>query len=246
MTLRVPRVPPPPIMSPNVDAGETAKFAALAGGWWDGRGPFRTLHAVNPVRLRFIERRCPLAGKKVLDVGCGGGILSEAMARAGAAVTALDAAEAVIAEAGAHAARSGLQIDYRCALLEDMADEYDGRFDAVTCMELLEHVPDPARLVADCARALRPGGSAFFSTLNRTPRAYFLAVLGGEYLLKLLPRGTHDYRKFIRPSELARWARASHLELKALAGQDYNPFNNTAALSRDVGINYLAAFVRET
>ncbi|HTT07778.1 MAG TPA: bifunctional 2-polyprenyl-6-hydroxyphenol methylase/3-demethylubiquinol 3-O-methyltransferase UbiG [Gammaproteobacteria bacterium] len=231
-------------MPPNVDTGEIDKFAALSPGWWDDNGPFKTLHAINPVRLRFIEQHCPLAGKKVLDVGCGGGILSETMARAGAAVTGLDAAESAIAAAGTHATQSGLRIDYRCALLENVTNEYAGQFDVISCMELLEHVPDPARLVADCASVLRPGGWAFFSTLNRTARAYFLAVLGGEYLLNLLPHGTHDYRKFIRPSELARWARANHLELKALAGQDYNPFSNTAALSHDVGINYLAACVR--
>jgi 2-polyprenyl-6-hydroxyphenyl methylase/3-demethylubiquinone-9 3-methyltransferase len=231
---------------PNIDPGEVNKFTALAGGWWDDNGPFKTLHAINPVRLRFIEQYCPLGGKKVLDVGCGGGLLSVAMARTGAMITGLDAGESAIAAATAHAAQSGLRIDYRCALLEDAVDEYVNRFDVITCMELLEHVPDPARLVADCTRTLRPGGWAFFSTLNRTPKAYLLAVLGGEYLLNLLPRGTHDYRKFIRPSELARWARGSDLELQALAGQDYNPFSNTAMLTHDVSINYLAAFTRNT
>lgn len=233
-----------PTNVPNIDPGEVGKFAALSGGWWDDSGPFKTLHAVNPVRLRFIEQHCALSGKSVLDAGCGGGLLSEAMARAGAVVTGLDAGESAIAAASMHAAQAGLHIDYRCALLENVMEEYAGRFDVITCMELLEHVPDPARIVADCAQALQPGGRAFFSTLNRTPKAYLLAILGGEYLLNLLPRGTHDYRKFIRPSELARWARGSHLELKALAGQHYHPFNNTAMLTHDVSINYLAAFTR--
>lgn len=226
----------------NVDPGEVGKFDALAARWWDPGGEFRTLHAINPVRLSYIGERTPLAGSRVLDVGCGGGLLCEAMARAGAAVTGIDASQMAVTVAGLHLTQSGLPIDYAVATAEEYAAGHAGSFDTVTCMELLEHVPDAAALVEGCARLVRPGGSVFFSTLNRSPRAYLLAVLGAEYALGLLPKGTHDYRRFVRPSELARWARAAGLELIDMAGMAYNPLTHRAALTDSVTVNYLARF----
>ena len=223
----------------NVDPGEIARFSAIAHRWWDPHGEMRPLHDLNPVRLRFVDERAPLAGCEVLDVGCGGGLLAEAMARAGARVTALDLSAELLAVARLHARQSGVVVDYRETPIETLASESPGSFSVVTCMEMLEHVPKPASVVDGIAKLLRPGGDAFFSTLNRTPRAYLQAVLGAEYLLRLLPRGTHDYERFIRPSELEGWCRDAGLELLEIAGLEYEPFAGSARLSRDARVNYL-------
>jgi 2-polyprenyl-6-hydroxyphenyl methylase/3-demethylubiquinone-9 3-methyltransferase len=223
----------------NVDPAEIARFDAAAERWWDPRGEMRPLHELNPLRLRFVDERAPLSGREVLDVGCGGGLLAEAMARAGARVTALDLSTELLAVARLHARQSGVVVDYREASVESLAAERPHSFATVTCMEMLEHVPDPASVVDSIARLLRPGGDAFFSTLNRTPRAYLQAVLGAEYLLRLLPRGTHSYERFIRPSELEGWCRAAGLELLEIAGIEYDPFARSAQLSRDARVNYL-------
>jgi 2-polyprenyl-6-hydroxyphenyl methylase/3-demethylubiquinone-9 3-methyltransferase len=226
----------------NLDEKETAKFAALAASWWDEQGECKPLHDLNPCRTAFIAERATLAGARVLDVGCGGGILSEALAAAGAKVTGLDANAAVIAAAKAHAAQSNFaHLTYACAEIEHWQDE-SSTFDIITCMELLEHVPHPAQLLAACAERLAPGGNLFVSTINRTPKAYLQAVIGAEYVLKLLPRGTHDYLRFIRPSELARWARAAGLGLREFRGMSYNPVSGRAALRDDLGVNFLAHF----
>jgi 2-polyprenyl-6-hydroxyphenyl methylase/3-demethylubiquinone-9 3-methyltransferase len=224
----------------NVDSIELAKFAGRADEWWDPRGPFRTLHDINDLRLDYIERRAPLAGARVLDVGCGGGILSEGLARRGAAVVGVDRGEPNVVAARAHAASAGLAIDYRCAGVEDVARADAGGFDVVACLEVLEHVPDPASLVRACAAALRPGGAAFFSTLNRNPKSFGLAIVGAEYLLGLLPRGTHEYLKLIRPSELAAWCRRAGLEVAELTGLHFNPLLQSYTLGGNVDVNYFA------
>lgn len=225
----------------NVDRGELSRFAQLAGEWWDPDGALRTLHDINPVRLEYIERRAEeLAGKRVLDVGCGGGILAEAMARRGARVTGIDPGEEAIGAARLHAEGSGLALEYRAVTAEALAAETPGAYDVITCMELLEHVPDPASTVRACAALVRPGGHVFFATLNRTPKAYVLAVLGAEYVLGLLPRGTHDYARFVRPSELAAWARAAGLRLRDLSGVAYDPFARRCRPTRSVAVNYMA------
>lgn len=223
----------------NVDPAEVAKFNATASRWWDPEGEYRPLHEINPLRLAFIEQRCRLAGRHVVDVGCGGGILAEALARAGARICAIDMAPDSLEVARLHLHESGLEVDYRCMTAEALAEERPAAFDVVTCMELLEHVPDPAGLVAACARLARPGGDLFFSTINRTPKAYFQAIVGAEYLLRMLPRGTHDYARFIRPSELATWARLTGLEVAAMRGIRYCPITRTFALTDDVKVNYL-------
>jgi len=223
----------------NVDAVEVSKFNASAARWWDPDGEFRPLHEINPLRLAFIQSHCRLEGRRVVDVGCGGGILAESLARAGARVCAIDMAPDGLEVARLHLLESGLDIDYRCLTAERLADERPAAFDVVTCMELLEHVPDPASLIAACARLVRPGGDCFFSTLNRTPRAYLEAIVGAEYLLRMLPRGTHDYARFIRPSELAAWCRAAGLEPSALAGIRYCPLTRSYRLDDDVQVNYL-------
>lgn len=224
----------------NADAGEVAKFDALASDWWDAQGAFKPLHDINPLRLAFVESGAGIAGRKVLDVGCGGGILAESMAARGAAVTGVDASESSLACARRHLDESGVHVDYVCATAEDMAARHGGAFDVVTCMELLEHVPDPASVIAACARLVRPGGEVVVSTINRNPKAYLLAVIGAEYVLGLLPRGTHDYEKFIRPSELDAWARHAGLALEELRGLTYNPMTRRYRLTGDVGVNYLA------
>jgi 2-polyprenyl-6-hydroxyphenyl methylase / 3-demethylubiquinone-9 3-methyltransferase len=228
----------------NADRAELARFDAIAAGFWDPQGQFRPLHLVNPVRLEFIAERATLAHQRVLDVGCGGGLLAEALARAGARVTAIDLAPGMIEVARLHALDASLAIDYRLAAAEELIVAEPGAFDVVTCMEMLEHVPEPASVVATLARALRPGGALFVSTLNRNLRSFLLAIVGAEYLLKLIPRGTHEYERLIRPAELARWARAAGLQLRALAGLELNPFTGRAALSRSVAVNYLAHFER--
>ena len=228
----------------NADPREVAKFEALASRWWDTQGAFKALHDINPLRLAFVEATGSLAGQTVLDVGCGGGILAEGMAARGATVTGIDASRAALTTARLHLEESGVAVDYVCATAEQMAHERPGEFDLVTCMELLEHVPEPASVVAACARLARPGGEVIFSTINRNLKAYLLAVIGGEYLLRLLPRGTHDYEKFIRPSELDAWARSTGLTLDELRGLIYNPVTRRYSLSGDVDVNYLARLRR--
>ena len=224
----------------NVDAAEVAKFEALASRWWDSEGEFKPLHAINPLRLDFIDARAGLAGKKVLDVGCGGGILSESMAHRGASVTGIDLGEAPLSVARLHALESGATVDYRLISVEALAAEQPGHYDIVTCMEMLEHVPDPASVIRACSQLVRPAGYVFFSTLNRTPKSYAFAILGAEYVLNLLPRGTHDYAKFIRPSEMAAWARAAELEVNEQTGLTYNPLTRHYRLvANDVSVNYM-------
>ena len=223
----------------NVDPAELAKFSDLAHRWWDPESEFRPLHQINPLRLEWINGLAPLAGQRVLDVGCGGGILAESMALRGARVTGIDMGEAPLAVARLHQLESGAVLDYRRITAEALAASEPGSFDVVTCMEMLEHVPDPALTVEACARLLKPGGHAFFSTINRNPKAYLFAVIGAEYLLRMLPKGTHDYRKFIRPSELDGWARAAGLTLQQLTGMHYNPLLRRYWLGSGVSVNYL-------
>lgn len=223
----------------NVDPAELDKFGRLARRWWDPDGPQRPLHDLNPVRLRYVADRAPLSGAQVLDVGCGAGLLSEAMAACGARVTALDMAPELIEAAKLHLYESGLQVDYQLAPVEAIAEAQPGAFDVVTCMEMLEHVPDPAAVVAACARLLKPGGRLIASTINRTPAAFALAIVGAEYVARLLPRGTHDYRKFIRPSELAAWLRAAGLEIEDVSGLAYDPLRRKAWTNELTAVNYL-------
>ncbi len=224
----------------NVDYQELAKFEELAHRWWDPESEFKPLHNINPLRLDYIDRRARLAGKRVLDVGCGGGILSESMAARGAEVVGIDMGEAPLGVARLHTLESGVTVDYRRMTAETLAEASPASFDVVTCMELLEHVPDPGSTVAACARLVRPGGHTFFSTINRNPKSYLLAIIGAEYVLGLLPKGTHDYAKFIQPAELARWLRESDLELIDLTGMTYNPLTRQYKLGQDVQVNYLA------
>ncbi|MCY1425938.1 Ubiquinone biosynthesis O-methyltransferase [compost metagenome] len=229
----------------NVDHAEIAKFEALAHRWWDRESEFKPLHDINPLRVNWIDERVKLAGKKVLDVGCGGGILSEAMAQRGATVTGIDMGEAPLAVARLHQLESGVQVDYRQSTAEALAAEMPGQFDVVTCLEMLEHVPDPASVIQACQRLVKPGGQVFFSTINRNPKAYLLAIIGAEYLLKMLPRGTHDFKKFIRPSELGAWCRGAKLAVKDIVGLTYNPLSKTYKLGNDVDVNYMIQTLRE-
>jgi 2-polyprenyl-6-hydroxyphenyl methylase/3-demethylubiquinone-9 3-methyltransferase len=229
----------------NADPAELQKFSDLAHRWWDPAGEFRPLHEINPLRLEWIEGLAPLGGKDVLDVGCGGGILAEAMAQRGARVTGIDLAEKPLRVAQLHLLESGAEVRYERASAEEFAAAHPEGFDVVTCMEMLEHVPDPASAVAACARLLRPGGRAFFSTINRNPKSYLFAVIGAEYVLKLLPRGTHDYTRFIRPSELSGWCRDAGLRALELTGMTYNPLTRRYRLGRDSDVNYLLAGVRD-
>jgi 2-polyprenyl-6-hydroxyphenyl methylase/3-demethylubiquinone-9 3-methyltransferase len=224
----------------NVDAAEIAKFEALADRWWDRNGEFKPLHDINPLRANYIDQNSPVAEKKLLDVGCGGGILAEAMAFRGARVTGIDMGEAPLSVARLHALESGVKVDYQQTTAEAMAEQHPAEFDIVTCLEMLEHVPDPASVVRACARLVKPGGDVYFSTINRNPKAYAFAVLGAEYLLRLLPKGTHEYGKFIRPSEIARWLRTNNLELRDITGMTYNPLTKVYALNpTDISVNYL-------
>jgi 2-polyprenyl-6-hydroxyphenyl methylase/3-demethylubiquinone-9 3-methyltransferase len=228
----------------NADPAELAKFAALAQSWWDPKGPSKPLHDLNPLRLRYIERTVSLAGKQALDVGCGGGILSEAMARAGAQVLGIDLSQRVLDVAELHALEGKVAVEYRAVAAEDLAQERPAAFDVVTCMEMLEHVPDPAASVAALAALAKPGGTVIVSTLNRNPLAFAVAIVGAEYLARVLPRGTHEYSKFIRPSELARWGRKAGLELRDLTGISYNPITRSFRLAPNTDVNYLAHFSR--
>lgn len=228
----------------NIDPREINKFEQLASRWWDPNSEFKPLHEINPLRLDYIDQRADLAGKRVLDVGCGGGILSEGMATRGANVTGIDMGEAPLNVARLHLLESGLEVDYIQTTVEDMAGEQPGSFNVVTCMEMLEHVPDPASVIASCCKLAKPGGHVFFSTINRNPKSYLFAIIGAEYLLRMLPKGTHDYRKFIRPSELHKWARQAGLETKALTGMNYNPFTRVYSLCADVDVNYIVHAVR--
>ena len=225
----------------NFRQAELDKFAALASRWWDPDGPQKPLHALNPVRLDYVAARASLRGVQVLDVGCGGGLLSEAMASAGAKVTAIDLADELVKVARLHALESGVEVDYQVQPVEALAAARPGSFDVVTCMEMLEHVPDPAAILQACATLLKPGGLLFVSTLNRTPQAFALAIVGAEYLARLLPRGTHRYEDFIKPSELRAWLRGAGLQLEDVSGMIYEPWRNAARLSQRTGVNYLAA-----
>jgi 2-polyprenyl-6-hydroxyphenyl methylase/3-demethylubiquinone-9 3-methyltransferase len=229
----------------NVSADEIARFGALANRWWDPQGPQRPLHELNPARLEYIAQRVPLRGARVLDVGCGAGLLSEAMAREGAQVSALDLAPELVEIAKLHLLESGLQVDYRLQSAESIAAELPGAFDAVTCMEMLEHVPDPGSVLQACATLLKPGGKLFVSTLNRTPLAFAAAIVGAEYLARLLPKGTHEYRSFIRPSELAGWLRDAGLRLDDLSGLAYDPLRRKAWVNSRTDINYLACAIKD-
>jgi 2-polyprenyl-6-hydroxyphenyl methylase/3-demethylubiquinone-9 3-methyltransferase len=228
----------------NVDPAEIARFEAAASRWWDPEGEMRPLHELNPVRLEYVERSGPLTGRDVIDVGCGGGLLAEAMARKGARVTALDMAQDLLDVAKLHASESGVRVNYLLESAEDHAATHAAGYDVVTCMEMLEHVPDPAQVVTALAALAKPGGHVFVSTINRTPRAYLRAVIGAEYVLRLLPTGTHTYDKFIRPSELAAWAHAAGLRTFDVAGLDYDPFGRSARIVTDARVNYLMHFVK--
>jgi len=228
----------------NVDAAEVAKFDALATRWWDPDGEFRPLHEINPLRLDWIRQHVELRGSRVLDVGCGGGILAEAMATAGADVSGIDMAEGPLAVARLHQIESGVKVDYQKATAEELAEKHPGEFDVVTCLEMLEHVPSPPQVIASAAKLVKPGGHVFFSTINRNPKSFLFAIVGAEYILKLLPAGTHEYQKFIRPSELEAWARQAHLALHSSIGMQYNPLTKEYTLGPNVDVNYLMYYRR--
>lgn len=228
----------------NVDPAELAKFDSLASRWWDTEGEFRPLHQINPLRLDWIRQHVKFAGSKAVDIGCGGGILAEAMANAGATVTGIDMAEGPLAVARLHQIESGVEVDYRRSTAEALAADEAGQYDIVTCLEMLEHVPDPSQVIRSCAELVKPGGDVVFSTINRNPKAFVFAIVGAEYVLKLLPRGTHEYEKFIRPSELEHWAREAGLELRASIGLHYNPLTKEYSLGPNVDVNYLMHFQR--
>jgi 2-polyprenyl-6-hydroxyphenyl methylase/3-demethylubiquinone-9 3-methyltransferase len=229
----------------NVHPQEIAKFEALASRWWDPSSEFKPLHDINPLRLDYVDRVASLAGKKVLDVGCGGGILSESMAMRGAQVTGIDMGETPLKVARLHALESGAAVDYQLISAEELAAQQAGQYDIVTCMEMLEHVPDPGSTIAACSTLLKPGGWAFFSTINRNPKSYLFAIIGAEYVLNLLPKGTHDYKNFIRPSELETWTRAANIQLKDLIGMSYNPLTQQYSLGNDLSVNYLGYGMKE-
>ena len=228
----------------NADPAELDKFGELAHRWWDPNSEFKPLHEINPLRLDWIDDAISLRGKRVVDVGCGGGLLSEGMAVRGAEVTGIDLSEKPLGVAKLHLLESGQKVDYRKVAVEQLAAEMPGAFDAVTCLEMLEHVPDPASIVAACARLVKPGGQVFFSTINRNPKAYLFAVIGAEYLLQMLPKGTHDFARFIKPSELTRWCKQAGLEPDELIGMTYNPLTRHYALGRDTDVNYLVRATR--
>jgi 2-polyprenyl-6-hydroxyphenyl methylase/3-demethylubiquinone-9 3-methyltransferase len=228
----------------NADPLELQKFSELAHRWWDPTSEFRPLHEINPLRLEWINARAPLAGKNVIDIGCGGGILAESMARKGAKVTGIDLSEKALKVADLHSLESGVQVRYQLVAAEDMAAQEAGQYDVVTCMEMLEHVPDPASIVHAAATLVKPGGKVFFSTLNRNPKSYLFAVIGAEYLLRLLPKGTHDYAKFITPAELSQYIRNAGLQVDSLKGLGYNPLSKIYSLNDDTDVNYMVACTR--
>lgn len=230
---------------PNVDPNEVRKFEDLAHRWWDLDSEFKPLHDINPLRLNYIDERVQLAGKKVLDVGCGGGILSESMAVRGAMVKGIDMGEAPLSVAKLHSLETGVEIDYQKITVEDLAEQEAGQYDVVTCLEMLEHVPDPSSVIEACARLVKDDGQVFFSTINRNPKAFMLAIVGAEYILNMLPKGTHEYKKFIRPSELDTWARQAELTLNGITGMTYNPIFQSYSLGKDVDVNYLMYFTKE-
>ncbi|MEW5756710.1 MAG: bifunctional 2-polyprenyl-6-hydroxyphenol methylase/3-demethylubiquinol 3-O-methyltransferase UbiG [Pseudomonadota bacterium] len=231
--------------APNVDPAEIAKFEALASRWWDPNSEFKPLHDINPLRLNYIDEKAGLAGKKVLDVGCGGGILAEGMALRGAHVTGIDMGQAPLTVAKLHLHESGVQVDYQKSTVEDFAEKHPGAFDVITCMEMLEHVPDPSSVIAACTKLVKPGGQVFFSTINRNPKAFLFAIVGAEYVLNLLPKGTHEYQKFIRPSELTTWTRHAGLTVRHMCGMSYNPLSKKYTLGQDVDVNYLVCCQRD-
>jgi len=223
----------------NVDPNEVAKFEALATSWWDNEGESKPLHEINPLRLSFIESKCKLNDKQIIDVGCGGGILSEALAKSGGQVTGIDMGKMPLNIAKLHALEAELTIDYQQITAEQKAEQNREHFDIVTCMEMLEHVPDPVSVIKACSQLVKPGGDVFFSTLNRHPKAYLFAVVGAEYIMNMLPKGTHDYKRFIKPSEMASWCRQAGLEVQDITGLSYNPLTKTYSLGDDVKVNYL-------
>jgi len=223
----------------NVDAAEVAKFEKLAHRWWDPQSEFKPLHEINPLRLGYIDEQAGLKGKRVVDVGCGGGILAESMAAKGAKVLGIDMGETPLSVAKLHKLESGVELDYRQCTAEELAEEMPGSFDVVTCMEMLEHVPDPASVIKACAKLVKPGGKVFFSTINRNMKAYLFAIVGAEYVLQMLPKGTHDYAKFIRPSEMESWARDADLKFSDILGMTYNPLSKNYSLGKDVTVNYM-------
>ncbi len=229
----------------NVDPNEVRKFDELAYRWWDRDSEFKPLHDINPLRLNYIDERAKLSGKKVLDVGCGGGILSESMALRGATVKGIDMGETPLSVANLHSLETGVEIDYQQIPVEELAEQEAGQYDVVTCMEMLEHVPDPSSVISACAKLVKPGGDVFFSTINRNPKAFALAIIGAEYVLNMLPKGTHEYAKFIRPSELESWARSAGLMLSDVSGMTYNPIFQTYSLGKDVDVNYLMYYKKE-
>ena len=228
----------------NADPLEIQKFSELAHRWWDPTSEFRPLHEINPLRLEWINAKVPLAGKRVIDIGCGGGILAESMARKGADVTGIDLSDKALKVADLHSLESGAKVRYKLIAAEAMAEAEPGQYDVVTCMEMLEHVPDPAAIVQACAALVKPGGHVFLSTLNRNPKAYLFAILGAEYILRLLPKGTHDYDKFITPAELSQYTRSAGLDLNSMRGMGYNPLTKIYSLNSDTSVNYLVACTR--
>ena len=228
----------------NADPAEIQKFSDLAHRWWDPESEFKPLHDINPLRIDYIAERISLSGAKAIDVGCGGGLITEALAERGAVVTGIDLSEQALSVAKLHLKESGRHVEYRLVSAENIAQEMPGAFDLVTCLEMLEHVPDPAQTIAACAALVKPGGDVFFSTIHRNVKAYLMAVIGAEYLLKMLPKGTHDYAKFIKPSELSRWCRQAGLEVRDIRGMVYHPLTRTYSLGRDTSVNYLVHAVR--
>lgn len=229
----------------NVNPDEIEKFSSMASRWWDPNGEFKTLHQINPLRLRLIDQTVSLKGKKVLDVGCGGGILSQSMAELGANVSAIDLGQKLIDVAKLQSLDTDVAVDYQCVSVEDFAKDHAEQFDVVTCMEMLEHVPDPGAIIAACSALVKPGGTVFLSTLNRNPKSYLLSIIGAEYILNMLPKGTHDYMSFIKPSELSAWCRQQHLNLVDSNGIEYNPLSQSFSMSKDVSVNYICTYQKD-